>query len=1434
MSGDEYSIISPLILVDDVSAASNEVQRQRRQAARALPKAFLFCSREAKHINGAILLHDVVKTSNPSFIEWSVARVVPLTAPAPVTKSNCIFISNVFRLRPEYEQEVRRSAATMGGSLNTHFADHMMSSWKVLRLPAADASRILQFDGTPMMLRTPLSFARSLGMQPRERTSEEHGEEMVEYGTLDVYSADVLGAERHCDAETPGDRGSTSESVHHSLLKLGKRVSGRVEVRFTPECILASLQLAFDLRPGVTLRDVLTHSAVVFFGGDCEITRGMQRGEYVLPSLRLLHDARVRLDLLAILYERELHRKYKYIRYLLLDSSPQLGYNFLCVREDRIRVPADIYSDPYKMADFDINAHFECRLCPLSTLGLGKATGIKKSVNTMNILLMESNSADDFHNIRSEYRNLTSDMGAEKALGESTVLALPMFKDSFQSSSPLAYTFPRALTLPGHLHIIFNTIQPAVEHIEIFAGFIDKLKIVQSFLCSKELRNRFRQVCIDDKAVRDKFKSYCTTHIDWRWEFLSKSLDRLLPLLGDLQRYYSEEKVLRGDAGLLTKRVIKDLTKVLEDRQFACIGECLRVTGKALEHVAHRLEGCWCHGEIWTARVGFKRKQNMLHAATGSKLCVWKGRQGPWFAAVGKSELIAAVKNNTSPAYADALGKLDESDRAAILVASQQLRLRIAEELQDKLSFWDRLPYKALGIFYGECGGSLHLSKKIAEDCMREYDDAIDRNLNHKMHRLCARLFAAGIRRRELEAFAAGGEKLYDFKHVYCELRELSLASLVERRIEEVHSRLKRLGGQMTYSTPPYLCARLRLPQHLDMIKHDVSFSEFVHKKWRMKRLPDEILQLCGHGGRLEYKSLLQRIKRVYQCDLESEFLDVSESKALEQTWLVETSNRFPLEDVALDADSDMCIKYWKGTFDVGGYYSLPLEIFNRAVAGMPVQLLPSPRVRQTLEIAGGLSPQFSATSGDVAFFEIVRLHPEKRSHVAVGYVTANKTSVNVARLSIAQLSRNTERAVVRNDASRVVQTMELRVLTMDMAQTLRSLFRWRRSGQRGMVQLIPNTLADADLPILPIEIPTAPPRASRAIVPFASTKPDITVDKQASGLVAFLHGRGAVAGSGSAGVELQDIPVDVTEAIARLKAVGMVDEIVDGRGGQTLALVPNTYAWYVAEGLQEPVAHACLGPEPDVATSKLHLMCKLTMEGWEATAQLSKEWFPDGALTCSMDARRPLSYFKALLCRDMILKKGVQSIYHQKSDAYYKCLLRLPALSLLRVLTDAEEKTDGAFVLALKSNGEDFDDENADGAVEEGAVPPPRPLPLRDAVEPALESMIDGVVADRVQETLFSRVKCDVGPGSPCYRIGFDMHTEQDRSSQRGFVECVVHGCSKRVPVGSRTKAQVCAWLYLWRCSADDHSSRVLHLSWSPSEADVAEAVKSLRMIPY
>ena len=120
-------------------------------------------------------------------------------------------------------------------------------------------------------------------------------------------------------APTPPGMPTSVGVAWGNLQAMSHASDGAVDVRWTPRGILLSLQLASNLKPGSSFVDVLSCCAHIFFGEDGEfLVRHLEAGTLKVPSLQLLRSARVRLDIMNILFERSISAEWCFKRYILV------------------------------------------------------------------------------------------------------------------------------------------------------------------------------------------------------------------------------------------------------------------------------------------------------------------------------------------------------------------------------------------------------------------------------------------------------------------------------------------------------------------------------------------------------------------------------------------------------------------------------------------------------------------------------------------------------------------------------------------------------------------------------------------------------------------------------------------------------------------------------------------------------------------------------------------------------------------------------------------------------------------------------------------------------------------------------------------------------------------------------------------------------------
>ena len=199
-----------------------------------------------------------------------------------------------------------------------------------------------------------------------------------------------------------------------------------------------------------------------------------------------------------------------------------------------------------------------------------------------------------------------------------------------------------------------------------------------------------------EPAEQGAFKYFSTTHIDWRWEFLEKALNKLVPLLHILFMRFDVGAIQRTVGTVVMDSILSPVaTLIATNPHFDTACELYRVVGTTIEHYAKKLEGCWCHENIWKQSKGYKRRRQELETHTGNRRCVWKGRMGPWWVAAGIRLMLAELARCSSDALANAIARAPPDVASRIMQSLKTTRARIIEILEAKLDFF--LPHTVSG-----------------------------------------------------------------------------------------------------------------------------------------------------------------------------------------------------------------------------------------------------------------------------------------------------------------------------------------------------------------------------------------------------------------------------------------------------------------------------------------------------------------------------------------------------------------------------------------------------------------------------------------------------------------------------------------------------------------------------------------------------------------
>ena len=154
--------------------------------------------------------------------------------------------------------------------------------------------------------------------------------------------------------------------------------------------------------------------------------------------------------------------------------------------------------------------------------------------------------------IRDEVFGMVSDQGTEQ--GYSDVMEMdpsagPAASSASRPDGARGYLFRRCLLMPEHLHIVYNSLQHAVEGMLEYTHVLPRLRALERFASSKSFKKLFISSCLDGDDTGFKVPGGVIL-INWRWEVLTDSLDRLMPIFKILKDKYDVQKMEFNNDGV--------------------------------------------------------------------------------------------------------------------------------------------------------------------------------------------------------------------------------------------------------------------------------------------------------------------------------------------------------------------------------------------------------------------------------------------------------------------------------------------------------------------------------------------------------------------------------------------------------------------------------------------------------------------------------------------------------------------------------------------------------------------------------------------------------------------------------------------------------------------------------------------------------------------
>ncbi len=226
-------------------------------------------------------------------------------------------------------------------------------------------------------------------------------------------------------------------------------------------------------------------------------------GEIRLPGRSALAKVECRLHVIDLWYQQSLHSKVAYRRHWCPDSSPQLGFNFLVVVEDRLPFPI---SSPHEfVAALDPQGALQTKHLTLVCVAHGRGSVLHKAYCLHHMLALECGSWEHFVKARLEVRTYCSDQGIEADVCNSPCL----FEEGFlnvanlreqvlsgqlqgrplEAETALTYFLPRCMFFADGLHIVYNGLEEAVSSTAEWPLLEKYLKAIASFFSDRDARS---------------------------------------------------------------------------------------------------------------------------------------------------------------------------------------------------------------------------------------------------------------------------------------------------------------------------------------------------------------------------------------------------------------------------------------------------------------------------------------------------------------------------------------------------------------------------------------------------------------------------------------------------------------------------------------------------------------------------------------------------------------------------------------------------------------------------------------------------------------------------------------------------------------------------------------------------------------------------------
>lgn len=376
--------------------------------------------------------------------------------------------------------------------------------------------------------------------------------------------------------------------------------------------------------------------------------------------------------------------------------------------------------------------------------------------------------------------------------------------------------------------------------------------------------------------------------------------------------------------------------------------------------------GCCCHehllkraGLSWPQRLC---NQNTIHLASAcvcnmpsrlgvmlvairlslyrreSEGCMWKGRRMIEMAC-GRIHIFRAnIRESSTPKYRSYLAGCSVGLRATLAHMEETIKVKLQEALSAKFSYFQGIPYGFLAAFGHERSEmSIEQCRQRVAELLAERDRVIAAGDQYKLHRVTMHLACGQDNplRQQLEVFAAGGVLGAEITY---ELRLYAFGSIVSRKVEGVHARVKKWQNKKDVMKPSLLNPILKRAE-LSLLLDNPSFFIFACGWWTRRKLANRVLSFVvpmKDQWKINSMTWQGKVGLMYLFDPESQYRDVTEESVVLKQWTQVAGPSLVPEPSALpSACVHQMVTYLKSKLPMGDcVWSLPSGVFNRLAHG--------------------------------------------------------------------------------------------------------------------------------------------------------------------------------------------------------------------------------------------------------------------------------------------------------------------------------------------------------------------------------------------------------------------------------------------------------------------------------------------------------------------